>query len=169
VKRPLKPGLLASDQEIDQYLTEYAKYKKYIIQHIQSESGLSDLSDLIVYLSETYHTDPKIRLKQKIGAKTKWSDWLNCSIAVEINHLRKQNITRIKALKALTNDPLWNKLIPKNSKDPQGLFDKADKAGKKLKLYPVMIKARLYSQEKNELDEYYESIESAIEEAVKKN
>jgi hypothetical protein len=169
VKRPLKPALLASTQEKNQYLKEYAKYKKYIIKHIQSESALSDLSDLIVYLSETYHTDPKIRLKKKTGAKTKWSDYLNCAVAVEVDNLKIKNRTRSKALEILITKSAWNKLIPKNSKDPFGLFNKADKAARNSKLYPQMVKARLFSESTNDLDGYYKCIESAIQEVAKKN
>ena len=169
MKKPIPLGLLAGKQEIKNYNEEYANYKKFMIEYIQQESGLADLSDLVVYLAETYHTDPKIRLKKKTGAKTKWSDYLNCVIAVEVDNLKIKNRTRLKSLEILTTKSPWNKLIPKNSKDPLGIFDKADKAARDSKLYPLTIKARLFSESTNDLDGYYKCIESAIKEVAKKN
>jgi hypothetical protein len=169
MKKPASLGLLASKQEINDSSKEYERYKKFIIEYVQQESGLSDPSELVVYLAETYHADPKIRLKRKTGAKIKWSDYLNCAIAVEVDNLKIKNKTRSKALEILTTKSVWHKLIPKNSKDPFGLFDKADKAARNSKLYPQMVKARLFSESTNDLDSYYKSIESAIREVAKKN
>ena len=169
MKKPAPIGLLASNQEINNSAKEHAKYKQFIIEYMQQESELSDPSELVVYLAETYHTDPKIRLNKKTGAKTKWSDYLNCAIRVEVDNLKNKNITRSKAFEILTKKSPWNKLIPKNSKDPNEIFGKADQAARKSKLYPVMVRARLFSESTNDLESYYKNIESAIKEVAKKN
>ena len=166
MKKPAQPGLLAKNSEVKEYSKQLASYKKEMLEVLRAESGLNDLQDLVVYLAEAYH--PRLRIKQKVGAKTKWSDLLNCAVAVEVDILKKEYSTRKSAIENLTEMSPW-KIIVRNSKDPLGLFDKADKAGRKSKFYPVLKQARLYSITIDDLSNYQKTINSLVIDAVKKN
>lgn len=167
MKPPKKIGLLATQEELEEYQEDRTKYELFVTNFIKSESGLSRDIDLLIFLAEKYH--PKLQKKKKVGAKTKWDDHLNTVIAVEIDSLKKVCGTRKNAIEQLISDPLWAFLI-KNSKDPFSLFDKADKAGhKKNHIFNVYRDARQYAIETNSLDEYKKEIAWEIKNASRKD
>ena len=166
MKPPKELGLLATQEELSGVIEEWAKYKTFVTDAIKKESGLTRDIDLLLFVVHKYH--PELRIKKKIGAKTKWSELLNCMVAVEIDSLKRLKVNRKTAIETLLEKPMWNKLV-KNSRDPYGLFHNADKAGRKSKLYPVAGKARKYSEVANALIEYQKDIEDLITEALKKN
>ena len=167
MKPPRKIGLLATQEELSEYQEDRAKYEIFVTNFIKSESGFFKDIDLLLFLAENYH--PKLRMKKKVGAKTKWDDHLNTVIAVEIDSLKKICSTRKKAIEQLIADPLWASLV-KNSKDPFSLIDKADKAGHKKKhIYNVYKEARQYAIETNSLDKYKKEIAKGIQNASRKD
>ena len=166
MKPPKELGLLATQEELSGVIEEWAKYKTFVTDAIKKESGLTRDIDLLLFVVHKYH--PKLRIKQKIGAKTKWSELLNCVVAVEIDSLKHLKMNRKTAIETLLEKPMWDRLV-KNSRDPYGLFDKADKVGRKSKLYPAARGARKYSEVTNTLIEYQKDIEELIADALKKN
>jgi len=166
MKPPKKLGLLATQGDFSNASEEYARYETFVTDLIKKESGLTRDIDLLLFVAGKYH--PKLRIKKKVGAKTKWSELLNCMVAVEIDSLKRLKMNRMTAIETLLEKPMWNKLV-KNSRDPYGLFNNADKAGRKSKLYPVAGKARNYFEVTNALTEYQKDIENLITEALKKN
>jgi hypothetical protein len=166
MKKPTQPSLLADKTEARDYRKQYSSYKKELLEVLKAESGLSDPKDVVIYLAESYH--PILRIKQKVGAKTRWGDFLNCAVAVEIDLLRNELSTRKSALESLVDKSPWRKLVI-NSKDPYGLFDKADKAGHKSKFYQILKQAYLYSAKINDLASYQKTVDSLINDAIKKN
>lgn len=166
MNRPIQPGLLEGNDVAREYKKQYASYKKELLAVLSAESGLSDPHDLVVYLTELYH--PRLRIKQKVGARTRWSDYLNCAVAVEVDFLRVELSTRKSAIESLVDTLPWEKLVT-NSKDPFGLFDKADKAGRKSKFYQILKQARLYSIKINDLPSYQKTVNSLVADALKKN
>lgn len=166
MKKPTQPGLLADKAESRDYRKQYSTYKKELLEVLTAESGLSDPKDLAVYLAESYH--PRLRIKQKVGAKTKWGDFLNCAVAVEIDLQRTELCTRKSALESLVDKSPWRNLVI-GSKDPYGLLDKADKVGRKSNFYPILKQAYLYSAKINDIENYQKTIDGLINDAIKKN
>jgi len=166
MKPPKKLGLLAMHGDLSEASKEHARYETFVTDLIKKESGLTRDIDLLLFVAEKYH--PKLRIKKKIGAKTKWSELLNCMVAVEIDSLKRLKMNRKTAIETLLEKPMWNRLV-KKSRDPYGLFDKADKAGRKSKLYLVAGNARKYSEVTNGLTEYQKDIEDLITDVLKKN
>lgn len=166
MKRPMKPGLLALKKEVRQYQKNLGIYKNHLIAHMQEESGLIAPQDLVMYLAEKYH--PKYSVKQKVGAKTKWSDLLNCIVAVEIEALRDEFGTRKAAIDYLAVTAPWNKLT-KDSNDPSGLINKAVVVGKNSRFFSIVKKARLYAVHTGSLSSYQKDNVDLIREALKKN
>lgn len=165
--KPLKKmGLLASEDELLNMLKEQVKYQEFITDYVKQESGLTKTTDLIIYLAEKYH--PKLRIKHKVGAKTKWNDHLNCIIASEVDSLKRKMPTRKAAIEALIHQPPWSRLL-NGSKDPFGLLDKAEKAGKKSKFFIVVKHARKYAELTDTMADHQKSIEELINNALKKN
>ena len=72
------------------YDISVAKYKEYILKSLVKEVGSSALFDIIFYLAEKYH--PTLKVKHKRGAKTKWSEYLNAMIAVEVQSHRNAGL-----------------------------------------------------------------------------
>jgi hypothetical protein len=142
-------------------------YKKGVVDLIRQESGMTNLSDLVLYMYMVYH--PNWRPTKKRGAKIKWSEFLNCAIAAEVNGLKNRNRTRNSVIHEMSGDSRWSKLIKKDSKDPIGNISAAEKDGKKLALYPIMVKARKFAIDNDDLNRYYSHIDLAIKKAIKKN
>ena len=166
MKPPKKLGLLAMHGDFSEASKEYARYETFITDLIKKESGLTRDIDLLLFVAEKYH--PKLRTKKKVGAKTKWSELLNCMVAVEIDSLKRLKMNRKTAIEMLLEKPIWNRLV-RDSRDPFGLFDKADKVGRKSRLYSVARDAQKYSEVTNTLTEHQKNIEELITEALKKN
>jgi hypothetical protein len=166
MKKPIKPGLLATKKDVGQYQKDLNIYKSYLATLIHEESGLSSPQDLVMYLVEKYH--PKYSIKQKVGAKTKWSDLLNCVIAVEIAALRAEFDTRQSTIDYIAATLPWKRLT-KDSRDPYGLINKAATTGKKSKFFKIVQKARLHAVATGTLSQYQKDNDDLIREALKKN
>lgn len=157
-------GLLSTKTDSNDPLVSY---REGVINYIMEESGKTSLSDLVLYMYVMYH--PNCIPTKKRGAKAKWSEFLNCAVAAEVNILKNRKMNRKTVIDEMTLDPRWKKLIKKDSKDPFGNISSAEVDGKKLALYQYMVDARKFAVENDELDRYYKYVDLAIKKATQKN
>lgn len=157
-------GLLNAPTESTDPLLDY---REGVIDLIRQESGLTDLSDLILYMYLVYH--PNWTPQKRRGAKIKWSDFLNSAVAAEVHALKSKHKSRHSVIEDMACDPRWAKMIKKDSKSPFDNISGAEKDGKKLDLYKPMVSARKFAVDNNDLNRYYKYIDLAIQKALKKN
>jgi hypothetical protein len=164
MKKTTSLSLLSAKTESNDPLVSY---REGVINYIMEESGKTSLSDLVLYMYVMYH--PNCIPTKKRGAKTKWNEFLNCAVAAEVNALKSRKKNRKTVIDEMTLDPRWKKLIKESSKDPSGNLSSAEKDGKKLALYPLMVNARKFAVENDDLVRYYKHIDLEIRKATKKN
>ena len=88
-----------------------------IYKHLALEFGDVDIHELLIAVVRKYHTN--FQPKGKAGRKIKWSPLICATLAVHIDHLKKQ--TKQPWVK-LGIDPIWSKCQDKNTKDPKDTF-----------------------------------------------
>jgi hypothetical protein len=157
-------GLLSAKIDPDDPLVPY---REGVINYIMEESGKTSLPDLVLYMYVMYH--PNWIPTKRRGAKTKWSEFLNCAVAAEVNALKDRKKNRKTVIDEMTVDPRWKKLIKESSKHPSENISCAEKDGKKLALYPLMVNARKFAVENDDLVRYYKHIDLEIRKAIKKD
>jgi hypothetical protein len=125
--KPKKPALLADDSTLKEYEKAQSKYIEKMFDTILRESKVKTLPEVLIYLCETYH--PDFIIKEKRGAKTKWSDYLKAILAVDLD-VRKKKHKQIKAaIIELCDDKYWSKMFIDN-KSPLELIRLIAKGGK---------------------------------------
>jgi hypothetical protein len=122
-----------------------ARYKEYVLRTLIEEVNSSEPFEIIFYLAEKYH--PKLKLKHKRGAKTKWADYLNAMIAVEVQSHRDSGLLLKEAVWKVSKENRWKSLFKKTSDKGIGLINKAYKNGKKLDTYPIALKSYYLSNQ----------------------
>jgi len=110
--KPKKPSLLADESTHKAYEKAQNEYISKMFEVVIRESKAKTISEIVIYLCETYHSDFKI--KKKRGAKTKWSDYLKALIAVDLDIRKKHHKQTKNAIYELIEDDIWGKLFEKN-------------------------------------------------------
>jgi hypothetical protein len=163
--KPKPLGLLATQEEFKNQLVLEEQYKKELITKLLIEQQSKSLDELVIKLAEKFH--PKYKIKEKRGAKVKWSSYLKALLSLEIKNLQKSGASRKVAIHRLLDKSSWSKLT-KNSKDPFELLSGMDKEGKKTKLYSALEMSYAFSVLKKDTDNWKEMVETSIKEALAK-
>lgn len=118
--------------------TKVAKYREFVLTSLIKEVGSSEPFEIIFHLGEKYH--PTLKVKHKRGAKTKWGDYLNAMIAVEVQYHRDSGLLLKEAIWKVSEENRWKVLLKNTSDKGLALIDKAYKNGKKLDSYSLALK-----------------------------
>ncbi len=110
--KPKKPPLLADEASIKRYEKAQNAYISKMFEVVIRESKAKTISEIVIYLCETYHPDFKI--KKKRGAKTKWSDYLKALVAVDLEIRKRRHKQTKNAIYELIDDDIWKKMFEKN-------------------------------------------------------
>lgn len=137
MKKPKSPALLADDIEFKRYRDELYKYYSYLLEEIQEESNLKDPTSIVIYLCEKYH--PNLKIKEKRGAKIKWSSLLKATLTIDLESRKKKHRLVKNAIYELIQDPNWAKMF-KQSDSTFELIKKLSLDGKKDKLSYKLVK-----------------------------
>jgi hypothetical protein len=121
-----------------------AKYKEYILRTLIEEVGSPAPFDIIFHLIEKYH--PILKVKHKRGVKTKWGDYLNAMIAVEVQTYRDSGMMLKEAVWEVSKENRWKALFRKTTDKGIQLINKAYKSGKKSDSYPIALKSHYLSK-----------------------
>lgn len=162
-KKPKEIGLLATHEEVEIYLQNYCQYKKNVIEYLLDKYSMDSMENLLLYMAETFEQD--LIIHKKRGAKTKWNELLNCLVAHEIQKIKNLGISQKTAIYQLLSQPRWQTLV-KNSTDQHGLINKANKVGKKSKLFSSVVKCHKFLKHTNCIDDWNELVDSHIKEAM---
>ncbi len=146
------------------YDISVAKYKEYILKSLVKEVGSSALFDIIFYLAEKYH--PTLKVKHKRGAKTKWSEYLNAMIAVEVQSHRNAGLLLKEAVWKVSKENRWTNLFKKTSDKGVQLINRAYKNGKKSKSYEIAFKSYKLSKEGDPLFKWDETASRMVKRAL---
>ena len=122
-----------------------AKYKEHVLKALIEEVGSSAPFDIIFYLTEKYH--PILKVRNKRGAKTKWSSYLNAMIAVEVQAHRDNGLMLKEAVWKVSKENRWKALFRKTSDKGIELVNKAYKSGKKSDSYSIASKSYYLSKQ----------------------
>ena len=122
---------------------EVAKYEEFVLRTLIDEVGSPKPFDIIFHLAEKYH--PKLKVKFKRGVKTKWGDYLNAMIAVEVQSYRDTGMLLKEAVWKVSKENRWKPLFRKASDKGIGLINKAYKSGKKSNSYKIALKSHYLS------------------------
>lgn len=115
-----------------------AKYREFVLASLIKEVGSSAPYEIIFHLAEKYH--PTLKVKHKRGAKTKWGDYLNAMIAVEVQAHRDSGLLLKEAIWKVSKENRWKALLKGASDKGLALINKAYKNGKKLDSYSLALK-----------------------------
>lgn len=137
MKKPKSPAPLASNIEIKKYKDELNEYYSFLLKKIQEESNLKDPISIVIYLCEKYH--PDLKIKEKRGAKTKWSNLLKATLAVDLEAKKKKGESNKTAIYELISSPNWAKMF-KKSNSTADLVKNLSLNGKKDKLSYKLVK-----------------------------
>jgi hypothetical protein len=163
--KPKPLGLLATKEELKNNLALEKQYKEELITKLLIEQQSKSLDELVIKLAEKFH--PKYKIKEKRGAKVKWSSYLKALLSLEIKNLQNSGASRKVAIHRLLDKSSWSKLT-KNSIDPFELLSGMDKEGKKTPFYQALEKSYAYSVLKKDTDSWKEMVETSIREALVK-
>ena len=111
--KPKKPSLLADESTLKAYEKAQNEYISKMFEVVIRESKAKTISEIVIYLCETYHSDFKI--KKKRGAKTKWGDYLKAILAVDLEARKKSHKQVKKAIIELYEDKYWSKMFIGNN------------------------------------------------------
>lgn len=162
-KKPKEVGLLATHQEIELYLHQDSKYKKDAVEYLLNKYAIDSLENLIIHMAEMY--EQEFIIHKKRGAKTKWSELLNCLVAHEIQDIKSTGISQKTAIYELLTHSRWQSLV-KKSIDQHGLISKANKVGKKSRFFSSVTNYHKFLKQTHNLDEWNQLIDSYIKEAM---
>lgn len=146
---------------------EVAKYQLYVLKRVCEEAQSKDLIEIIFYLTEKFH--PTLKIRHKRGAKTKWAEFLNAMIAVEVQSNRDSGILLKEAIWKVAKENRWKALIKNTSDEGYGLINRAYKNGKKNKSYIVAKKAYALSEKGEKPFNWDETARNTVKKALSKD
>lgn len=146
---------------------EVARYQLHILNTLSEEAQSKDAIEIIFYLAEKYHPDLKVRNKR--GAKTKWSQYLNAMVAAEVEAHRGQGISVKESVWKVAQEIRWRALV-KNTKDKgYELINKAYKSGKNNPSFKLAQKEYELSKQGVKLFNWDEAAKKMVEKALFKD
>ena len=110
--KPKKPPLTADVSALKEYEKAQNEYIKEMFDTVIRESKAKTISEIVIYLCETYH--PNFKIKRKRGAKTKWNDYLKALLFVDLDIRKKRYKQTKEAIIELIDDENWKKMFEKN-------------------------------------------------------
>lgn len=113
-------------KDINALVAENAKaqseYEKHILTELVKEFGTASLGELLICVVEKHHKTLKV--KDKPGAKEKWSPLLCAMIKAEVDAKRQSSNSLKAVIQELSKDPLWKVFIGDNDESFRKAYKK---------------------------------------------